>query len=516
MRKKYFVSLDLGTSFIKAGVYDENGVNHGTSHAPVKSQIEGPGTYIQKADDLFSSVIECLRTVIQALGQEKREIYAIAFTGQMAGFMGVDKKWQDITTWSCSLDTRYVPYANRQMEMMEEKFRRIAGTNAPLMAPKCEWFQKEFPEKAKHIAKYMMISGYVIGRLGNMDIEEATIDCSYITWTGLADVKRQVWSEELCKAAGVRMDQLPRIVKSYEICGYLSKEMASVTGLLAGIPLVSGAGDKIAGCIGAGVLNKGDTIFEASSYGAVSKVVDSFTAEYSNKSYDVIPAALSKGYYAHKYIPGSGITLKWFKDLFLKNETGNSLSFAEVDRRVQKVEPGCDGLMAIGLLGGSAMPFDGELRGSFIGHTWNHGPEHFYRALLESYGYETALTLDEIDLMYSMDKKQAVKMIGGGAGSAVWPQIMADICQRDFLCLDQEDTAMWGTAVIAGYGVGIFKNIEETVKENVSVKYTYRPDLENTHIYEQYKKIYEEMRKDFHIYCKTLQGVNSCEDEKVN
>lgn len=508
MRKKYFVALDLGTSFIKAAIYDNGGMCHCMSRVPVKSEVQGPGIYIQKADELLESVLQCLKKALGEFQQKTSEICAVAFTGQMAGFMGVDKDWKDITTWSCSLDTRYVPYANRQMKTMAEDFWKISGTNAPLMAPKCEWFQKEFPEKAKHIAKYMMISGYVIGRLGNMKIEEATIDSSYITWTGLADVRTGTWSATLCEKAGVRIDQLPRIVKSYEICGYLSEEMAAFSGLPSGIPLVSGAGDKISGCIGAAVLCKGDMIFEASSYGAVSVVTDTFTAENSDKNYDVIPSVLGEGYYAHKYIPGSGITLKWFKDQFFGTSGGEKMPFGEMDQKIKMIPPGCEGLMGMGLLGGSAMPFDGELRGAFIGHTWSHRPEHFYRALLEGYGYEIALTLDEVSRVYGSEENKPVKMIGGGARSVVWPQIMADICGREFECLDKEDMALWGTAVIAGYGVGVFENMENAARENITIIKTYRPDKQNCRIYKQYKKIYESIRKDFHIYCKGLQSIS--------
>ncbi|MDD3138789.1 MAG: FGGY family carbohydrate kinase [Lachnospiraceae bacterium] len=508
MENDYFVALDLGTSFIKTGIYDKYGVCHSVSHKSVNSFTEGPGTYIQKAEDLFEDVVACLKRAIQILGEEKNNIRAIAFTGQMAGFMGVDKDWNDITTWSCSLDTRYVPFANKQMELLADEFLEISGTNAPLMAPKCEWFNKEFPQKAKDIEKYMMISGYVIGRLGNSKIEDATIDCSYITWTGLADLKKGTWSKELCEKVGVRVEQLPKIVKSYEICGHLSKEMAFEVGIASGIPLISGAGDKIAGCIGAGILNEGDMIFEASSYGAISCMVNTFIANTVEKSYDAIPAALSEEYYAHKYIPGSGITLKWFADNFCsKNEDWNS-TFKEIDRKISAIGLGCDGLMAIGLLGGSAMPFDGELRGTFIGHTWNHKTEHFYKALLEGYGYEVALTIDAIEEMYGRNPVQIIKMIGGGANSAEWPQIMADICGREFQCLEREDVALWGTAMIAGYGVGLMDDLNEIAQKNVVVKRIYKPDMEKHQKYRQYKKIYAQLRKELHLYCEMLLKTN--------
>ena len=116
-------------------------------------------------------------------------VEAIAFTGQMSGFMGVDKEWNDITTWSCSLDSRYMPYAERQMKELKDKFLCIGGTNFPQMAPKYEWFKTEFPEESKKISKYLMISGYVIGKLGDITVEDAVMDRSFIMWTGLADVQ---------------------------------------------------------------------------------------------------------------------------------------------------------------------------------------------------------------------------------------------------------------------------------------------------------------------------------------
>ena len=104
----------------------------------------------------------------ERLGERAKNIAVIGFTGQMAGFMGVDKDWNDVTGWSCSLDTRYVPFAEEQNERFAELFYRISGTNSPLFSSKYAWFRHEFPREAERIAKYVMISGYVIGKLANL------------------------------------------------------------------------------------------------------------------------------------------------------------------------------------------------------------------------------------------------------------------------------------------------------------------------------------------------------------
>ncbi len=464
---------------------------------------------MQSGEEILNRVLSCVSRVTALLGEESSRIAAAGFTGQMAGFMGVDKDWNDITSWSCSLDTRYVPYADRQMARLQEEFLEVGGTNAPLMAPKCEWFVNEFPDQAKHIAKYMMISSYIIGKLGNSRIEDAVIDCSYIAWTGMADIKRGIWSRGLCEKAGISEELLPRIVKSNEICAYLDPEMAARMGLPANIPLVSGAGDKIAGCIGSGVLERGDMIFEASSYGAVSCLVDGYRPDREEKDYDAIPAFTDGDYYIHKYFPGSGITLKWFLDNFAGDSPDWKNTFSTMEEAVKKVPCGSEGLMAIGLLGGSAMPFDGELKGAWIGHTWSHRREHFYRALLESYAYELALTIDSMKKLYPEWKdKRTIKMIGGGADSTVWTQILADVTGYEVERLERDDAALWGTAVLTGSGTGIFQDMKKAVEKTVCIRDRIKPNPENFVKYQKYKELYARLKKNMHNVCAELNEIS--------
>ena len=100
--------------------------------------------------------------------------------------------------------------------------------------------------------------------------------------------------------------------------GHLSKKAAETTGLRSGIALISGAGDKIDGCVGANVLKKGDMIFEAASYAGLSCLVDDFRPDYEQRYFDILDGAFPDDLYAHYYIPGSGITLNWFMDHFAR------------------------------------------------------------------------------------------------------------------------------------------------------------------------------------------------------
>ena len=343
----------------------------------------------------------------------------------------------------------------------------------------------------------------LIGRLGKADIENASLGSSYITWTGLADIRKRSWSEGLCGSLGIPTGKLPRIVDYHAVSGRLSKEAADAAGLPSGIPLIAGAGDKIAGCVGAGILTPGDTTFEASSYAAVSVLTDSYRPNPERQDYDAIPAFEDGRFYLHRYFPGSGITLQWFIDTFREAESDSAEAFRSIEDAAAKIPAGSDQLMAVGMLGGSAMPFDGTLRGAWVGHTWSHRREHFYRALLESYGYELALTLDSIKQMYpDWDRLTEIVLTGGGARSGIWPQILADTTGNRFVLPERDDAALWGTAVIAGKGAGVFPDLRNAVfPEPAQGSSSVVPDPENLQEYQIFRKDYDELLKAVSLYC---------------
>ena len=500
MADTLFMAIDLGTSFIKAGVYTAGSDCIAVAMEPVKDYRPGSGIFIQKGEELFASVLACMKKVTEQVGEKAGEIAAISFTGQMSGFMGVDKDWNDITTWSCSLDSRYMPYAQKQMKELKDDFFVTGGTNFPQMAPKSEWFREEFPEESAKIRKYLMISGYVIGKLGDIPVKEAAMDRTYTQWTGLADVQNGVWSKKICDAVGLDQDLLPRIVNSNSICAHLNAEMAAQTGLKAGIPLVSGAGDKPAGCLGAAIVHPGDLIFEAGSYGAVSCCVEEWRPDMEERRYDAIPSAVPGDFLVENFITGSGITLDWFIDAFVQQE-GMPLkeAFAQIEAEMQEIPIGCNGLMSIGLLSGSAMPLVESLRGMWMGFDWSHSKAHFYKALMESLTYDFGISLERMKAMYPEYAMDKVSLIGGGAKSAIWPQMCADAHRKTYGILNRGDVAMWGAVILAGNAIGLYEDLRQTAIDHVHVEKEFTPHEEKSVIYDKHAALYK-------AYFRELQG----------
>ena len=505
MSGNLYMGVDLGTSFIKAAVYDAGGKCYAQSSEAVADERPAPGIFLQHGEDLFGSVMRCIAKSVKDLGEDASRVASMAFTGQMAGSMGIDDQWGDVTTWSCSLDSRYLPYSQSQIDKCSDEFYKISGTGSPVMCGKYEWFKTDFPEEAARIAKYVMLNGYVIGKLSGEDVSKAAIDYSLIAWTGMADIQNGTWSEEICQKLGIDMSILPKIAKGTDIGGYLSEEKAAELGLKPGIPLILGAGDKVAGCIGSGVSRDGDKIFETSSYAALSVQVDAFRPDIEKREFDVIGNITHDKYFVHKYFQGSGITLDWFVDEFVRKEgEKKSEAFRRIEELAAKVPEGSEKMLSIGFLGGSAMPFQPNQKGLFFGHTWSHGKGHFYRSLLEGFSFELAFLMDRVDEIYPEYAGRSVKLIGGGAKSTIWPQILADVTGRTFHVLNREDVALWGAAILGAAGIGDIKDIHAEAEAAVSVTATYTPDPEKHAIYQPYYKEYRKLRTELMGYYDSL------------
>ncbi len=491
MKKTLIMSVDLGTSFIKCAIFDETSKCYGSFGSKVRDERPEIGTYIQHADSIFDSVLDSIAQAAESLGDLKNDIGAIVFTGQMAGFMGVDKNWGDVTTWSCTLDTRYSPYVDLVTDICGDLILEESGTNCPVTAPKLKWFAADFPEKSKTIVKYVMISGYVLGRLGNLPIEEAIIDRSYLEWTGLADLRGDRWSENICGALDVDIDLLPRIVHSNTICGYLDPKMAKVVGLKSGIPLVAGSGDKPAGCLGAGIVNPGDLIIEAASYGGLSQCVNEIRPDFGARRIDIIPSAIPGEYYNHFYLAGSGVTLDWFASNFLGEGISLGDAFAALEKSVAEIPIGSDGVTAVGMLGGRAMPYSGKMRGTWLGFNWTHRAPHFYRALLESYSFEYAATIERLQALFPELVIPRITVVGGGAKSDLWNQMNADITNLPVTKLYHPSMSQWGATIIGLCAIGEIADMKEKCRKHLEIQKEYLPKRKAHEAYLPYKAKYE-------------------------
>lgn len=500
---KLYMAVDIGTSFLKNGVYDIDGNCITSCSVPVKDDKLAPGIIVQHGDEIFEAVIQLLKDTSESLGSRADDVCSISFTGQMAGSMGVDENWNDITSWTYTLDSRYLPYSDNQRDTIGDLMYEVSGTVAPIMCSKYVWFKNEFPHEHEKIKKYVLLNGYIIGRLSHIPVSEARIDYSLLTWTGLGDIKNRCWSKELCEKLDIDMDLLPIVCDCRTIGGSLAQDIAEKVGLPSGIPLVVGAGDKIAGCVGSSILNEGEMIFEAASYGAISIKTDKANLDSKEKSYDILTDISGEGYYVHKYILGSGIGIDWFVNKFFASFNN---PFKAAEELAQNIKAGSNGLLACGLLGHSAIPYNSDISGAFVGATLSHNVGHFYHALLESYAYDLALTYQNFKREYKDYTNNKIILIGGGAKSKIWPQILADVTGLEFATLNRNDVALLGSALLGANAIDPSIDLKQLSKKLINIENIYRPNTNNHEVYKEFIEMYKDLIKTISPVCKKLDS----------
>jgi xylulokinase len=498
MSQTYLIGVDLGTSVVKATLFATDGVALADATRATALHQPAPGIAEQRGEDFVRATLETLREVVEKGGVEPGAVAAIAFAGQMAGAIGIDENWNAVTPWYPSaLDNRYLPYVEQMVEAAGQRLVALNGS-LPFMAPRMLWWRERDPAIFRRIRKVLILANYVAGQLAGLSAADAFVDPSYLTWIGLSDTAQRAWSDELIELTGLPPDLLPRIVPATTIVGGLSAPAAAACGLASGTPLVAGAGDQVASCLGAGLVRSGQLVDVAGTFPVLATCLDRFFADTRFGMLQPLAGPISHDHwYPMMYISGGGLTHRWFRDQFAGDvqaeaEARGTSPYQVLDEQAAKVPPGAEGLLFVPHLVGRACPPDPDTRGAWIGFTFTHTRPHFYRAVLESIAYDFAQALGVVRSYLPDAPFCEVRVIGGGAKSKLWNQIKADVLGLPYLRLQREDLAALGCAIMAGHAAGIFPDMAATAARFSPTTSRCEPRQAFTEHYRPYVTAYEQ------------------------
>jgi xylulokinase len=484
MAAQHLIGVDLGTSVVKAGLYEADGTLVAQAARPAPLRQPAAGVAEQDGDEFLAAAAAAVREAVSRAGVAPAQVAGIAFDGQMGGAMAVDRRFQALTPWYPSgLDGRYLPHQQRLAGQAGTHLIELCG-DLPIMSPRMLWWREESPELYRRIAKVVTLAGYVAGRMTGLQAEQAFIDPSYLTWVGLGDTARQRWSPDLAALTGLGaggLARMPRIVPATEVVGRLSHEAAAACGLPAGVPVAAGAGDQAAGFVGAGLVDRGQLIDVAGTFPVFGICAGRYFADLNTRMLKPIASPLGGGaWYSMMYINGGGLTHRWFAEQFAPGGNGaagaGAAAFRELDGAAEQVAPGSDGLLCVPHLMGRACPSEPDLRGAWVGFTWTHGRAHFYRALLESVAYEYALACRAVRVAAPDTVLGEVRVIGGGAASVLWNRIKADVLGLPYVRLALPDAATLGGAIVAGHAAGLIPDMASVARRAARPGARYLPD----------------------------------------
>lgn len=491
MSKKYLIGVDLGTSGTKAALYDVDGRLIAEASLEVPIYYPKPGVVEQENDDFYRTAAETVRRCMEQSGIDLSQVAAIAFDSQMAGIGSVDADFRPAARFDSWLDMRCQPYIQQMDRDAGDLVTDLTGC-APTCdhGPKILWWKHERPEEYARIHKFVTPAGYVAGSMCGLKGDQAFMDYTFIHFGGCTDSANLRWDADLAGKVGMDIGKMPEIVAPWKVIGEVTEAAARDFGLAPGTPVAAGCGDTAACALGAGVVREGMVYDTAGTAAVLAATTTKLVADKKHRALLSMHSVIPGLYHPLAYIAGGGIALRWFRDQFYNTFRGKaqpieSDMYAEMIEMAASVAPGADGLMFSPHLGGRICPSAPAMRGAWTGFSWGHTQAHFFRAVLESVAFEYGYYLRVLADNLPGAQMQQARVVGGGAKSAVWNQIKADVLGIPYQRLQRTEFGTWGSAMIAGKAVGLFDDLQAKALESAQpAGDPICPDAERSKLYQ--------------------------------
>ena len=362
-----------------------------------------------------------------------------------------------------------------------------AYPNPMYSLPKLMWVMENRPDiwaKVKHV---MLTADYVAFCLSG----QRQIDASLAARTMALDIAKCDWSDVMLNAVGIRREIMPPVVASGTPIGNILPKLAEELGLPKSVQIISGCHDQIAACVGAGVLHSGMAADGSGTTQCITPVYDGIpdTERIQHGRYAVIPFVNPNEYASYAFFFTGGAMLKWYRDEVM-GRVGDGNFYSEMNARL------CDaptGLLALPHFAGAGTPYmNPTAHGAILGLNVHTTAAEIYRGLMEGVAYEMRMNLEELARAdIHIDRLMAS---GGGARSAEWLQIKADVLNTPMTALQTSLCGTLGCIMLSGRACGAYASLEEGAGVFVrkGKEYLPRPEFVRRYdeIFERYKRVY--------------------------
>lgn len=456
------LAYDVGTSGVKAVVVDASGRVLGSGLRTYGVATPRPGWVEQDVERILAELGLASREVIARLGLDPSEVAGVGVTAQMFCVVPVDVAGRPLRPMLSWLDQR----AKAEAEAIAAK----AGTDrgygvfdavltAKDIVPRIAWLRTHEAWDEPRTAWYLDCKEAIVARLTG----RVAIDPAGASAFRLVDPMTGDWDDAACRAADVPLTRLPPIAPAWATVGTLTREAAVLTGLPAGTPVVTGAGDVPASQIGAGATGPGDVHLSLGTAAYFGITVGEHLADPAGNLgplRHVVPGE----WVVWLEVATGGAALSWLdRSLAGIGTAKGERDFAAVDVAVEVVGDEMEGLLFAPWLTGERVPlFDDAIRAAFVGLALHHGPAHLYRAVMEGVANQIALAL-EYGCAYGVEPA-TIRAVGGGSASSAWTRIIAaSLGRRLEIVADPQTVGARGAAACALVGLGLAPDLRTAV-----------------------------------------------------
>ncbi len=448
------LGIDVGTGSVKALVVDERGHTLGQGSSEYSQSRLLAGWAEQDPEQWWQATLLAVRQAIASAGGTR--IDAIGLSGQMHGTVLLDGTGVPVRPAIIWADTRSAAEVTEITILVgAERLIDIAGS--PLatgfQAASVRWVQTHEPDFWKQVQTVLLPKDYLRFRLTG----EFHAEPSDASSTLLLDVRARDWSDEILNLIGVRRDQLPPIVESNAVSGVLSPAAADALGLSAGIPVAGGGADAPLSALAAGVVRPDQMALTISTGSQVIIPSVTLLPDTEGRIHSwcncLAPGEGRSSWYQMGATMVSGLAMRWLRDSIFCLSGADA--YVAMTAAAAEVDPGAGGLVFLPYLNGERTPhMNPHARGMFLGLTPDHGQGHLVRAVMEG---GTLALYDAFDVLKSLGATpDSIVLSGGGAQSALWRQIVADVFGMKVKPLLTVEQSALGAAMIAGSAIDLF------------------------------------------------------------
>lgn len=523
----YVVAYDIGTTGVKTCLFgiDEDIVLLASAQQGYELYVLDNGGAEQDADEWWYAMCVTTRKLFEHSDIKPSDISGISFCTQMQGLVLVDREGKAVRRPMSYMDQRargevhkgmtngiHLGGANLINLIKSLVIMRAVSTSVKDPVWKYKWVENHEPDVFKRVYKWFDVKEYIICRCTGEFV--MTEDTAYSTFLYDTRKGKKCWSKTLCKMCGVNMDHLPRIIKTTDKVGGLTKRAAHDLGLAEGTPVFGGGGDATLIGIGAGCAGVGDTHIYSGTSGWVSTIVDRQVVDVKAMIASIV-GAKSGLYNYFAEMETAGKCLEWVKDHLALDEIGIYLEKTHITESqeavytslydymtdtVATIPPGSGGVIFTPWLHGNRCPFeDPNSAGMFFNIKIETGKTELIRSVLEGVCFHLRWMLECQDR--KIKTSNPVRFVGGGAISGVTCQMLADVTGRIVETVSSpQNVGAVGAAAVTGVGLGVIGSLDE-VKDFIPVVKTYRPNVSNKPVYDKnfavFKTLYKSNRKSF-------------------
>ena len=495
------LGVDVGTSAVKAALFDLNGALEAAVHVEYPTHHLRPGWVEQQPEDWWRGCCQAIQQALASVERGAERVVGVGVSAQAPTLIAVDRDGVPLRPALIWMDRRAEAEVQELCDRVgADEIYRITG-NRPdpyFLAAKLLWFGKHEPELMARTTQFLQITGFINHRLTGT----FAVDHVHAALLQLRERETGRWSDVICEACRVDQARLPPVRLGHEVQGEVTAQAAELTGLRPGTPVMVGTVDGAAAALEAGVAEPG---IAAEMTGTSTVVMIPNAGGITESSLIAMPHAIPSVHLLVGAMVSSGASLKWYRDQFglIEQQTAHLLHTDVYDlftRQAAQAPPGSDGVIFLPYMMGERSPlWHTNARGVLFGLSLATPRAAVIRAILEGTAFALRHNL-EIASQAGAPVRE-IRSVGGGARSVLWNQIKADVLGLPIMLPEASVGAAFGDAVLVAMGLGYFPDLMSTLLQIIQIKTVHEPRRECQGLYDElygiYRDLYVHVRGDF-------------------